>query len=309
MPQTLPEPRPEDLDKLKVLLVDDNANVLRMIGDVLRSAGVGRIETAHDGACARSRISEWDPDIIFSDWHMPVMGGLELTRAIRRAALCPDPRIPNPRVPIILVTSRRSQADVDMARQAGVNEFVIKPFNPTALLSRVQLVLRRPRPFILSEEYVGPDRRRRADPGYAGPMRRATDPIQAMDQAGAVDEAALAAARDTIRLELKVLQGAIVGSGGVNRELLARAYRVLQRINFRTHQVRDTAVQRAAVLLMEYIDAMSDAEHCELDVFNLHFRAIGTLLNATCIDVIETATVIAQLEAVVRFKIEHRRAA
>jgi hypothetical protein len=60
---------------------------------------------------------------------------------------------------------------------------------------------------------------------------------------------------------------------------------------------------------MEYIDAMADAEHCELEVFNLHFRAIGTLLNADCVDVIETATVLAQLEAVVRFKIEHRRAA
>jgi CheY-like chemotaxis protein len=305
MTQTLPSFRAESLETLKVLVVDDNYNAQRLLADVLRAAGVGQIETASDGDRARDKIATWNPDIIFSDWHMPVMGGVELTRSIRRAALCPDRYIPNPQVPVILVTSRRSKADVQKAREAGVNEFVIKPFSPATLLVRLQLVLLNPRPFILSEEYVGPDRRRQTNASYAGPLRRASDPAEA---AGAVDETALAAMRDSISLDLKALRAA-VGSSGVDREILTQVYRAMQRINFRTHQVRDTAVQRVAVLLMEYIDAMASPEHCELDVFNIHLRAIGTLLKASSVDVNKAATVISQLEAIVGSKIAQRRAA
>ena len=96
----------------------------------------------------------------FEPLSMPVMGGLELTRSIRRAAVHPDRRVPNPQVPVVIITGHRSEADVQQARRAGVNEFVIKPFTPAGLLSRIQLVLMRPRPFVVSEDYIGPDRRR-----------------------------------------------------------------------------------------------------------------------------------------------------
>jgi CheY-like chemotaxis protein len=293
MSQKLPDLRPEEVKPLKVLLVDDNYNAQRVVGEVLRAAGVSQIETAPDGDRAREKIEAWNPDVIFSDWHMPVMGGLELTRLIRRAALCPDPRIPNPQVPVILVTSRRSKADVQMAREAGVNEFVIKPFTPASLLARLQLVLNNPRPFILSEEYVGPDRRRRVDANYSGPLRRCTDQAEA---------------RETIEFELKAVR-AVVGSRGIDGEVLSGVYRAMQRISFRTHQVRNTAVQRVAVLLMEYIDAMGSPEHCELEVFNLHFRAIGTLLEAASVEVDQAVALIAQVETIVRQKIAQRRSA
>jgi CheY-like chemotaxis protein len=293
MSRKLPNLTPDDITTLRVLLVDDNYNAQRLVGEVLQAAGVSQIETAPDGDRALEKIELWNPDIIFSDWHMPVMGGLELTRLIRRAALCPDRRIPNPQVPLILVTSRRGKADVQLAREAGVNEFVIKPFTPAALLARFQLALLNPRPFIVSEEYVGPDRRRRASVDYSGPLRRSTDRAEA---------------RDTIEFELKAVR-AVVGSRGIDGAVLAGVYRAMQRISFRTHQVRDTAVQRVAVLLMEYIDAMASPESCEMEVFDLHFRAIATLLEAASIDVDKAAAVIAQLEAIVRHKIAQRRAA
>jgi CheY-like chemotaxis protein len=293
MSTTLPDLRPKDLATLRVLLVDDNYNAQRLIADVLQAAGVSQTETAPDGDRALEKIEAWNPDLIISDWHMPVMGGLELTRLIRRAALCPDRRIPNPLVPVILVTSRRGQADVQMAREAGVNEFVIKPFTPAALLARFQAALLNPRPFILSEEYVGSDRRRRASANYAGPLRRNTDQAEV---------------RDTIEFELKAVR-AVVGSGRIDGEVRAGVYRAMQRISYRTHQVRYTAVQRAAVLLMEYIDAMASPESCEIEVFDLHFRAIATLLEAASVDVEKAAAVIAQLEAIVRHKIAQRRAA
>ena len=187
--------RPEDLASLRILVVDDNVNVQRLIGDVLRAGGVGQVETASDGIRARDKIAGLDPHIIFSDWHMPVMGGLELTRSIRRAALHPDRRIPNPQAPVIIVTGRRSEADVELARKAGVNEFVIKPFTPAGLLSRIQLVLFKPRPFVVSADYIGPDRRRKVEVSYTGPLRRRTDPAEVVDE---MERVALAA-REVLR--------------------------------------------------------------------------------------------------------------
>jgi len=294
--------RPEDLAPLKVLVVDDNANVLRLISDVLRAAGVGQVETAPDGMKARDKIASWDPQIIFSDWNMPVMSGLELTRSIRRAALTGDRRVPNPRVPVVIVTGQRSEADVQEARKAGVNEFVIKPFTPAGLLSRVQLVLLKPRPFVVTEDYIGPDRRRRAELNYAGPLRRASDPAEV------VDEVERAATRDTISVELEALRTLVAARGGVDRETLKMTYRVMQHTSFRARQVRDAMVARASALLMEYVDAMGGHEHCEPEVLQVHFDAIGQLIVAEP-GATAAEDVVAQLDAVVRQKIARRRAA
>jgi hypothetical protein len=61
------------------------------------------------------------------------------------------------------------------ARDAGVTEFVAKPVTAKAVLERIHAVIYRPRPFVRTKDYFGPDRRRKDDPGYEGPWRRATD--------------------------------------------------------------------------------------------------------------------------------------
>ena len=305
MSRSLPKAsmKPDDLASLKVLVVDDNMNVQRLICDVLRAGGVGWVETASDGVKAREMIGRWDPHIVFTDWSMPVMGGLELTRSIRRAAIKPDPRIPNPRVPVIVVTGHRSEADVQNARKCGVNEFVIKPFTPAGLLSRVQLVLMRPRPFIVCADYIGPDRRRRIELSYTGPLRRQGDPEEI------VDEAERAAIRETIGVELEALRGLIAHRRGLDRDALKMIYRVMQHTSFRAHQVRALAVSRAATLLMEYVDAMGGHQHCEPEVMEVHFRAIAKLLHVGPEQVEAVAAMVDELETVVRQRIARRRAA
>jgi CheY-like chemotaxis protein len=295
--------RPEALASLKVLVVDDNANVQRLISDVLRAGGVGRVETAEDGLRARETLARWDPDMIFTDWNMPMMGGLELTRSIRRAALKPDKRVPNPQMPVIIVTAHRSQKEVEEARLAGVNEFVIKPFTPAALLSRIQLVLTRPRPFIVSDVYIGPDRRRRAELSYSGPLRRMNDPLEVMDS---VERSAT---RDTISVELEALRRLISVRGGVDRDTLKMTYRVMQHTSFRARQVRDAMVDRASTLLMQYVDAMGGAESCEAEVLDTHFKTIGALLETPESDPETAASLVAGLEAVVQQKIKLSRKA
>jgi CheY-like chemotaxis protein len=302
MSRSLPQAslRPDALAALKVLVVDDNPNVQRLIGDVLRAGGVGQVETANDGVHARAMLARWDPHVVFSDWQMPVMGGLELTRSIRRAAVRPDKRVPNPQVPVILVTGHRSEADVQAARKAGVNEFVIKPFTPAGLLSRIQLVLTRPRPFIISEDYIGPDRRRRVELSYSGPLRRTTDPEEV------VDELERTATRETISVELEALRGLIAARGGVDRDTLKMTYRVMQHTSFRARQVRDAMVQRASALLMDYVEAMGGPEQCDAQVLDVHFRAMNQLLELAPEDAEEAASVVAHLSAVVKGKIARR---
>jgi len=302
MTRSLPKAnmRPDDLASLKVLVVDDNPNVQRLIGDVLRAGGVGQVETADDGMHARDMIARWDPHIIFSDWAMPVMDGLALTRSIRQAAVRPDRRIPNPEVPVIVVTGHRSEADVRMARKAGVNEFVIKPFTPAGLLSRIQLVLSKPRPFIVSEDYIGPDRRRRVELSYSGPLRRTSDPEEV------VDEMERTVTRETISVELEALRALIAARGGVDRDTLKMTYRVMQHTSFRARQVRDSMVHRASTLLMDYVDAMGGPENCDAEVLDVHFRAMNQLLELDPEQAEDAANIVAHLSAVVKAKIARK---
>jgi two-component system, chemotaxis family, chemotaxis protein CheY len=64
---------------------------------------------------------------------------------------------------------------VGEARDAGVNEFLAKPLTARGVIERIHQVVENPRPFVRSDDYFGPDRRRRADPAYRGPKRRSTD--------------------------------------------------------------------------------------------------------------------------------------
>ena len=294
--RTLPSAslRPADLSGLKVLVAEDHVVTARLIGDVLRAAGVGQVEKAADGLRAREMLKTWDPHIVFTDWKMPMMDGLELTRSIRRAAVVRDRMVPNPRVPVIMLTASRSRRDVELARRAGVNEFVIKPFTPASVISRIQLVLTRPRDFIVTEAYLGPDRRRRAEISYSGPLRRAGDPAEV------VDGVERQATRDTIGVELEALARLIRVRGGLDRETLQMTYRVMQHTRFRARQVRDEAVETVSQLMLDYADAMGGPEACDPAVLEIHFDAIRTLLAAPDTDVDLARTVMRDLDLAVR---------
>jgi len=293
----------EDLSRLKVMVVDDHSTTVRLIGDVLRAGGVGTVIAASDGLHAREVMRRTYPDILFVDARMPNMDGLELTRSIRRAAIAPDPKVPNPEVPIIMVTGDRSEHDVEIARRAGVNEFVIKPFTPAALLSRIHLVLKRPRPFVVSERYIGPDRRRRAELSYSGPMRRLNDPEEVADQ---VERRAT---RETISIELEAMRGLIVARGGVDRATLQMTYRVMQHTRFRAKQVRDDMIARASDSLLTYVDRVGGPDACDADILEAHFDAIGRILEISEIDIAASEEVVDSLENMVRLKTIGRYAA
>lgn len=159
-----------DFKKLSILIVEDTAPMRKLIASVLETMDVGMIYTAEDGQEGYEKVKKFNPDIIIADWHMVPVNGIELTKEIRTNTLSP-----NRMVPVILVTGYSALTRVAEARDAGVTEFLVKPFSANDLAKRIAYVINKPRDFIDAEGYFGPDRRRRKNPDYKGPFRREED--------------------------------------------------------------------------------------------------------------------------------------
>lgn len=159
-----------DLTKLRILVVDDNHNMRRLLRTLLTGLGCRQVFEAEDGAAALELFQDHAPDIVICDWVMPIMDGLDLTRAIRRSGHA------SAYVPIIVLSGYSERSRVTQARDAGITEFIVKPVSPKSLYSRIVSVVAQPRPFIETESFFGPDRRRTGGGGnHSGPGRRKGD--------------------------------------------------------------------------------------------------------------------------------------
>jgi two-component system, chemotaxis family, chemotaxis protein CheY len=158
-----------DFSRLRFLVVEDSAPMRRIMRTILHGFGSRDVYEAEDGASGLEAFQHYSPDIIITDWVMPVFDGIELTSAIRQ----PDASL-NPYVPIILVTGHTQRKRVIQARDAGITEFLAKPVSAKALYQRILSVIAVPRPFIKARSFFGPDRRRTKGANYAGPERRKT---------------------------------------------------------------------------------------------------------------------------------------
>lgn len=155
-------------DRLKILVVDDNVHMRKLVVTILQAFGALQILEASDGAQALAMLRDAQPDVIVLDWVMDGMTGLDVAREIRTS-----PNTPNPFVPIIMLTGHTALDHVRQARDAGVNEFLAKPVSVKAILTRLIAVIEHPRPYVRTKAYFGPCRRRRGQDEYRGPERRA----------------------------------------------------------------------------------------------------------------------------------------
>ncbi len=155
-------------DRLRVLVVDDNVHMRKLVITILQAFGVHQIQEAASGESAWEMVRESNPDILILDWMMDGMSGVDLVRMLRA-----NPQSPNPFVPVIMLTGHTSLEHVRQARDAGANEFIAKPVSVKTMMSRLASVIEHPRPFVRTSQYFGPCRRRRQDE-HQGPERRAT---------------------------------------------------------------------------------------------------------------------------------------
>jgi CheY-like chemotaxis protein len=143
-------------ERLKILVVDDNVHMRKLVTTILQAFGVVQIYEADNGDHAWTALRDSNPDVIVLDWVMEGMSGIELVNMIRT-----NPASPNPFVPVIMLSGHTSAEHVHEARDAGINEFIAKPVSVKTMMSRLVAVIENPRPYVRTHRYFGPCRRRR----------------------------------------------------------------------------------------------------------------------------------------------------
>jgi len=121
-----------EFNRLRLLVIDDNPHMRRIIRTLLHGFGARDVFEAEDGATGLDAFTHNIPDIVLIDWAMPVFDGLELTKMIRQA----DSNA-NPFVPIIMITGHTEKNRVTAARDSGITEFLAKPISAKALYQRI----------------------------------------------------------------------------------------------------------------------------------------------------------------------------
>lgn len=155
------------MDKLKILLIEKNWHMRSLTKSILQAFGINSIDSIADPIMGYEMLKKKDYDIILIDWMVEPINGLAFTKKVRT-----DEDSPSPYVPIILMTGYSEKSRVIAARDSGITEFLAKPFTSRSLYARIEHIIEKPRQFIISKKYCGPDRRRVNNPDYKGVERR-----------------------------------------------------------------------------------------------------------------------------------------
>lgn len=161
----------------RVLIADPQASGASLIGEAMRNISRAQTWTASTTDRALKLCESVDPQLIFVEMSFEKMDGVEFTRKLRRSPFACR------QAPVIMVTGSATAARILAARDAGVHEFLRKPFTMKELLRRLEAVTLRQRDWIEAVGYVGPDRRRFNSGDYTGPLKRRTDNRQTPDAA------------------------------------------------------------------------------------------------------------------------------
>lgn len=252
----------------KILLVDNSVFHRSLVSETLRSIGATHIEGADDVPDALEKLRLISPTIVITDWMMEPIDGIAFTRLIRAGdtAMKRD-------VAIIMATGRTTAEDVETARRAGVDEFVVKPFTTQAMVARLHEVLFNRRPFVAGATYIGPCRRRRFLMDYEGPKRRLFDEeTDSRDSPEVVLKRALAKAR------LTDIRDAMKGLTPGHREKIRKIYACAKDILQVGVDIQDPLLRAAAESLVKYIEAVGASPRFNIKVLDSHVDVMTQLM-------------------------------
>jgi CheY-like chemotaxis protein len=189
----------------RILVVDPTLAGARFLAEVLKGAGAKQIHIEHTASKALAACRLTEPQMIFTDVGGPELEGLAFVRDLRRSHL------PCRQAPVIVVTAEATASVIVAARNAGVHEFLRKPFTTRDLTRRLEAAALHPRDWIEAVAYVGPDRRRFNSGDYQGPRKRRSDqaaatPAQRVEQALKIAKSAIAAIESDPAQALRSLQ-------------------------------------------------------------------------------------------------------
>ncbi len=119
---------------MPILIVDDYKTMLRIVRNLLKQIGFENVDEATDGSAALTKLRDKDYQLIISDWNMEPMTGLQLLKEVRN-----DSKLQT--MPFIMITAESKPDNVIEARKAGVNNYIVKPFNAETLRAKLAAVL------------------------------------------------------------------------------------------------------------------------------------------------------------------------
>lgn len=161
----------------KVLIIDPAPASARLLAELMRNIAPVQLWNAVNTRKGLEAARQVNPQLIFVELTGTDVDGIEFTRQLRRSdAAC---RM----TPVIMVTATATAGAILGARDAGVHEFLRKPYNAKDLLRRLEAVTLRPRDWVEAVQYVGPDRRRFNSGDYTGPLKRRSDATATPDAA------------------------------------------------------------------------------------------------------------------------------
>jgi two-component system chemotaxis response regulator CheY len=119
---------------MNVLIVDDYKTMLRIIRNLLKQLGFNNVDEATDGSAALQKLRDKEYGLVISDWNMEPMTGIQLLREVRADAKLKG-------MPFIMITAESKTENVIAAKEAGVNNYIVKPFNAATLKTKLVTVL------------------------------------------------------------------------------------------------------------------------------------------------------------------------
>ena len=143
------------IEALKVLVIDDDHYMRKVIRTMLNAIGVKTVFEASDGASGLEAIKLNDPGLVIVDWEMPLIDGAQFVRLVRSPG-----QFPMPDVPIIMLSGHGDRWRVVEAARVGAHEYLLKPVSTKALLDRIVAIIGKPRPTVKLDGYYGPLPRR-----------------------------------------------------------------------------------------------------------------------------------------------------
>jgi len=153
----------------RVMVVDPQPASARLIGELMRDIARSQVWVAESNEKALRLANSYDPHIVFVELSAGEVDGITFTKALRRSHMAAR------YAPVIMVTGQATAAGILGARDAGVHEFLRKPFTMKDLLRRLEAVTMRQRDWVEAVNYVGPDRRRFNSGDYSGSLKRRSD--------------------------------------------------------------------------------------------------------------------------------------
>jgi two-component system chemotaxis response regulator CheY len=120
--------------QMNILIVDDYKTMLRIIRNLLKQLGFNNVDEATDGSMALQKLRDKDYGLVISDWNMEPMTGIQLLREVRADAKLKA-------LPFIMITAESKTENVIAAKEAGVNNYIVKPFNAATLKTKLATVI------------------------------------------------------------------------------------------------------------------------------------------------------------------------